>query len=879
MKNQLSLFVSIFLLVGQLQAQTQIPSYVPTNGLVGWWPFNGNANDESGNGNNGVVYASTVLTTDRYNVLSKAYLFNGTTQSAITNSLQLSNTSTGLAASVWFNSNIALNTSAGHRMFISGTNNIPYQFAYNNSGIDLELYNSSGALTVYTIPITFLANTWNHVVFSTNTNGSVLIYINGVMYNAGNAPSSFRSTNNSKYMFGLSSSAFWPVPFNGKLDDIGIWNRALTQQEVNELYTSSDPFDVSATTTTICAGQPTTLSVQSLPGTITSLTCASATNNGSLTAGVAASGVSSTIPYTGGNGGAHNGQTVTSTGVTGLTATLTSGTFASGNGSLTYTISGTPSASGTASFALNIGGQTCTLSRTVAAGTITGLTCASATNNGTLTAGVAASGVNSVVPYAGGNGGFHNGQTVTSTGVTGLTATLTSGTFASGSGSLTYTITGNPSASGTASFALNIGGQTCILTRTVVPGSITSLTCASATNNGTLVAGAVASGVSSSIPYTGGNGGLHNGQTVTSTGVTGLTATLTTGTFAIGAGNLTYTITGTPATGGTASFALTIGGQTCTLTRTVGLPTGTISALSCGTATNSGTLISGTQASNVSFTIPYSGGNGGSYSAQTISGNTGYSASISAGNFSTNTGSLTYSVSGVSYSGSDVSFIVNIGGQSCNLTINILPSSSPLYPLNSIFCGNGPTEVIDVTNPTTGKTWMDRNLGATRVATSSTDASSYGDLYQWGRRSDGHQCRNSTTTTILSSTDQPGNGNFIIGSSDWRNPQNNNLWQGVNGVNNPCPSGYRLPTETELNAELLSWSSNNSAGAFASPLKLPSAGYRLNFGLLENVGTIGYYWSSTVSSASSLYLRFNGSNPGMNSNNRAYGTPVRCLKD
>jgi hypothetical protein len=55
MKNQLSLFVSIFLLVAQLQAQTQIPSYVPSNGLVGYWPFNGNANDESGNGNHGVV--------------------------------------------------------------------------------------------------------------------------------------------------------------------------------------------------------------------------------------------------------------------------------------------------------------------------------------------------------------------------------------------------------------------------------------------------------------------------------------------------------------------------------------------------------------------------------------------------------------------------------------------------------------------------------------------------------------------------------------------------------------------------------------------------------------------------------------------------------
>ena len=102
---------------------------------------------------------------------------------------------------------------------------------------------------------------------------------------------------------------------------------------------------------------------------------------------------------------------------------------------------------------------------------------------------------------------------------------------------------------------------------------------------------------------------------------------------------------------------------------------------------------------------------------------------------------------------------------------------------------------------------MDRNLGATQAATSSTDVDAYGDLYQWGRRSDGHQCRTSATTSTLSSTDQPAHGNFIIAPSspyDWRSPQNANLWQGVNGINNPCPSGYRLPTEAELEAEHLS---------------------------------------------------------------------------
>lgn len=94
---------------------------------------------------------------------------------------------------------------------------------------------------------------------------------------------------------------------------------------------------------------------------------------------------------------------------------------------------------------------------------------------------------------------------------------------------------------------------------------------------------------------------------------------------------------------------------------------------------------------------------------------------------------------------------------------------------------------------------MDRNLGATQVATSITDAASYGDLYQWGRGADGHQIRTSATTTSLSSADAPGNGNFIKAGPpyDWRNPQKDILWQGVNGVNNPCPSGHQLPTDTE----------------------------------------------------------------------------------
>jgi uncharacterized protein (TIGR02145 family) len=190
----------------------------------------------------------------------------------------------------------------------------------------------------------------------------------------------------------------------------------------------------------------------------------------------------------------------------------------------------------------------------------------------------------------------------------------------------------------------------------------------------------------------------------------------------------------------------------------------------------------------------------------------------------------------------------------------------------------------DAFNPSTGKVWMDRNLGASRVATGSTDASSYGDLYQWGRLKDGHQCRNSGTTSALSSNDIPGHANFITintSPNDWRSSQNVNLWQGVGGMNNPCPSGYRLPTYTELDAERSSWSSQNAAGAYSSPLKLTNAGIRdFNTGSFNSNN--GYYWVSTVNGTNSYVLVFYTSGLGWNSFRNGYradGCSVRCIKN
>ena len=112
---------------------------------------------------------------------------------------------------------------------------------------------------------------------------------------------------------------------------------------------------------TFCGGVPTWTTGGVCPGKVTSLDCSNAINSGTLTATLTASGATSVISYTGGNSGVHNGQVVTSTGVTGLTATLPAGTFANGNGTLTYTITGTPATSGTASFAIALGGKTCSI--------------------------------------------------------------------------------------------------------------------------------------------------------------------------------------------------------------------------------------------------------------------------------------------------------------------------------------------------------------------------------------------------------------------------------------------------------------------------------------------------------------------------------------
>jgi hypothetical protein len=198
------------------------------------------------------------------------------------------------------------------------------------------------------------------------------------------------------------------------------------------------------------------------------------------------------------------------------------------------------------------------------------------------------------------------------------------------------------------------------------------------------------------------------------------------------------------------------------------------------------------------------------------------------------------------------------------------------------FTYNGATVTYGViTSTTTGKKWMDRNLGSSAVATSLTDTAGYGHYFQWGRLADGHQLITSGTTNALSSTDNPGNSNYIIppGSPrDWRSPQNDNLWQGSNGVNNPCPTGWHVPTKVEWEAENIT----DPATAY-SRLKLAEAGYRSYFTPTtlspNSAGQEGLYWTSTTESTDSYEFAIYPSNMGPGTLRRGNACSVRCIKD
>jgi plastocyanin len=208
----------------------QVPSYVPTNGLVGWWGFNGNANDESGNGNNGIVNGAT-LTTDRFGNANSAYAFDG-----IDDYIEVINTYDyeNKTVSLWLNANDISGTWNDAKFAIS-IDSETLNYGMTNILIDTDSLSlrAGGETTVFRTPVN--ANELVHsVVIRTVT--STEYYLNGTYMGEGVSGSLGSSVNPNLNLVIGSGRTKTVQFFNGTIDDIGIWNRALTACEIQDLY-------------------------------------------------------------------------------------------------------------------------------------------------------------------------------------------------------------------------------------------------------------------------------------------------------------------------------------------------------------------------------------------------------------------------------------------------------------------------------------------------------------------------------------------------------------------------------------------------------------------------------------------------------------------
>ncbi len=198
-----------------------------------------------------------------------------------------------------------------------------------------------------------------------------------------------------------------------------------------------------------------------------------------------------------------------------------------------------------------------------------------------------------------------------------------------------------------------------------------------------------------------------------------------------------------------------------------------------------------------------------------------------------------------------------------------------------------------VTSSRTQRVWLDRNLGADRVCTSETDHQCYGSLFQWGRGADGHELINWTSSTVgtpvnnsITTTTQSWNatGNSVfITANNWANDDSlatsrAAFWSKTDGYG-ICPSGFRVPTSSELDDEL----PENRA-----QLNLPIAGSRaVSNGEVLTSGQYGNYWSTDIYGyaydAKSSYYTLDATSaqnprPRLQFTNWGVGLSVRCIK-
>ncbi len=267
-KNLLLAATAIVAFAMTVTAQT-IPSYIPTNGLVGWWPFNGNANDESGNGNHGIVNGAT-LTTDRNGNTGKAYGLTNLNDNIYTNNINPTfNGSNSLTVSFWMNFPQQYNYST---IFLvkNGTawvNGFSISVDQNNSAYGLNVYQFT--IIIGSTPCSFFTNqlelgSWSNIIGVYN-GSQIKLYLNNVLKATVNYNSNIVSINGN-LIFAEWGNPTPPSITNRNIDDIAIYNRALTQQEITALYTGVPPCTPTSSTTSL------TIPSTSLPYTWNGLT-------------------------------------------------------------------------------------------------------------------------------------------------------------------------------------------------------------------------------------------------------------------------------------------------------------------------------------------------------------------------------------------------------------------------------------------------------------------------------------------------------------------------------------------------------------------------------------------------------------------------------
>lgn len=221
------------ILAFSLNGFSQVPPYVSTSGLIGWWPFTGNANDLSVNANNGTITSGVTLTTDRFSNLNSAYSFDGNGDYIDCGNSASVNFTGSHTISAWlYASDLSFPRGIVSKSAIGNA------YALVAGPYILSDLNFLGLNTGYLVPTL----NWVHVVsVFDSTARTISLYTNGVLYGTQSVSYDSISISPDNLYLGSHRPTFTPDwTWSGKLDDIGLWNRPLTQIEITALYLSSN---------------------------------------------------------------------------------------------------------------------------------------------------------------------------------------------------------------------------------------------------------------------------------------------------------------------------------------------------------------------------------------------------------------------------------------------------------------------------------------------------------------------------------------------------------------------------------------------------------------------------------------------------------------